>query len=693
MIPAPPADPALGERLARALEGDEVATVLSGLFANLTTCTPRYIRYKPGTSALVQYEVRLDGIDTLAHAWITAGRDAELAFERPSFQRLLGRARRRREGPEIRAAYLPQLGALFQVFPVDRSLPGLVRAASARKVSRLLGRTVGGLRLIRYKPGRKALLRYATEGECVYGKIYVRDARARAVTSAAVAEAGIRSPRPLVFLPEIGGVIFEEARGRRLADFRGSQRFTAGLPAAAGALAGLHAASVPGLRRADESRRLLEAARLLGAIVPERGEAIGRVAASLAPELAASDAGAAIHGDFYDDQVLVDGHAVTLLDFDEARLGDPLRDVGNALAHIARDGDEHARSAFLDAYTSLRPVDERRLMVFEAAALLELAIGPFRRLEPRWPEDVCRLVELAEHRFSEHCGLRVARVTDTATIGRKVETALAGATVVRHKPGRRCTVRYDVDGGGRLWGKAYASRRGPDVYARLARVAAATREDPRVRVPEPVAYLPELQLLLLREVEGEAATPLLLAGDETLAEHIAEALFALHACRAQLGREHALPDELEPLAGRVERIAGARPALARAARHCLALAQQPPTATWRYRTVHRDFYDEQVLVSPAGIAFVDLDDSAESEPALDVANFLAHLRLLGAPPAVGDCFWARYRALDPALDDRLVRFLQATTLLRLADIHLGRNGEGPSRELLGAARDFLEEIC
>jgi aminoglycoside phosphotransferase (APT) family kinase protein len=112
---------------------------------------------------------------------------------------------------------------------------------------------------------------------------------------------------------------------------------------------------------------------------------------------------------------------------------------------------------------------------------------------------------------------------------------------------------------------------------------------------------------------------------------------------------------------------------------------------WRWRPVHRDFYHDQVLVSEGGLSVLDWDDAAMSEPAVDVANFLAHLRLLalqglGTPDALDDLsavFLGRYRQLDGGLDPALLRFLQGATLLRLAEIHRPRTrGEWLAERLL-----------
>jgi Ser/Thr protein kinase RdoA (MazF antagonist) len=269
--------------------------------------------------------------------------------------------------------------------------------------------------------------------------------------------------------------------------------------------------------------------------------------------------------------------------------------------------------------------------------------------------------------------------------------------VVRHKPGRRCTVRYELElGRGRhsegVYAKFFASGRAGRVYRSLAALAAATARSPSVEVPKPVGHNGALRAVLQREVAGTPARDALIRGDRALAERLAEALHALHSCAAELEPHHSLGDELRPLAERVQRLSVAAPALAPLARTCLALAQSAARRSrrWRRRPLHRDLYHDQVLVDGERLAFIDLDDAAMGEPAVDVANFLAHLRLLtleepASAPVLGvvaRAFLRRYRELDRELDGELVTLLRGTTLLRLASIHLARAGEALAAALL-----------
>ena len=661
-IPAPPHDPAL-PGLPTALDGDAVRTLLAPHVTDgcrLVSVRPAYVRYKPGTSCLVQYELDFAGRpgSTLAHVKLFAGVRAQKLWAKGSLQQL---AAQNGSAPLASAAHLPELGAVLHTFPVDPALPALVAAASP------------AAELVRYKPGRKALLRYGP----AYAKLY-DDERAPLVFAAgrAVEAAGIATAHPLACFPSLRMAVHAEVAGVPLRDLHGGA-FAAGVRAAGEALGALHAIAVPGLPRhtcADEAGELAAAARAVATLRPELGEDAARVAADVT-DLLAELAGetTATHGDFSDDQVLVAADGVVLLDFDESRAAHPWRDVGNFLAHLALRGDDAARSSFLDGYGL---TDDERLRPFEAGALLKLAVDPFRRLEANWPIGLERRLALARGRLPSTTGRPVdaalpqlAALTNPSVVAAALGREVLAATIVRHKPGRRCVLRYELDGSV-LYGKTYASDRGPRVFRNLQALA----------MPEPVAFLAGLRLLLQPEVRGTPVRAALLAGEAQVAARIAEAVHALHRRPVTLAREHALADELNALRIRIEALTEHRGRAQRCFARLERAAEEP--CSWRSAPVHRDLYHDQVLLDDGRPILLDLDDAAMSEPALDVANFLAHLRLLALQEPqrrvdvakAAAAFRSRYAALDPLLDPRLVRLLEAGTLLRLACIHapLGR---------------------
>jgi Ser/Thr protein kinase RdoA (MazF antagonist) len=569
---------------------------------------------------------------------------------------------------------------------------------------------------VRHKPGRKALIRFDRKGRRLYVKLHADgDCAARAAVQRNVAAAGVPTALPVAVLPELRAVAHREVPGERLATLRGTEAYARWIPAAAHALATFQRLSPAGFPHAPERERLAAAGRAVDAVVPGLHGAGTRLADAIARRLDRVDGPLGLaHGDFYDDQLLITPEQVSIIDLDEVRAGHPLLDVGTFVAHLSVGSAESLRAAFLDA-CDREGIDVGRSAAFEAAALLSLAITPFRRLEPRWPEEVRRLVDLAASRLAEdRAGRRRppqdsqlpqlrslvrpagASVALTRALGRPV--AVTEVEVVRHKPGLRCTLRYRLADGQTVFAKTYANRRAGRVHESLQTLAGMAR----VRLPAPLGCDDATRLVAIAALPGEPVLARVGAGDPHLGVGLAESLFELHSCGAHLGRRHSLDDEILPLVRRVQDLSGRAPALAAGASSCLerALAGARRSWPWRWRPVHRDFYEDQVLDGPDGLGFIDLDDAAMSEPAVDVANLVAHLRLLalrdgGCPGAavVSRAFIQRYRSLDPALDSRLLTLLVGTTLLRLACIHLPRAGETLARRLLTRSERLLGAAC
>lgn len=257
---------------------------------------------------------------------------------------------------------------------------------------------------------------------------------------------------------------------------------------------------------------------------------------------------------------------------------------------------------------------------------------------------------------------------------------------IRHKPGRRCLIEYELDLERRsapaerivVLGKMRS--RGVD-HATVRLVEAlwsggfSTASDDGISVPEPLGVVPELGLWLQRKVPGTAAT-LLLRGLEgpTLARRIGAALHKLHRSGVSARRVHGLEDELNVLGERFSSLARELPGLSRrldALREdCRRIAATIPAG--RTSGIHRDFYPDQVLVGEDGRLFLlDLDLYSEGDPALDAGNFLAHVVEQGlregvdpgANAAVEEAF--RESWLDLAGEERR-RSVEVYTLLSLA---------------------------
>jgi hypothetical protein len=256
--------------------------------------------------------------------------------------------------------------------------------------------------------------------------------------------------------------------------------------------------------------------------------------------------------------------------------------------------------------------------------------------------------------------------------GEKGHVTLQAIRVIRHKPGRRCLIEYDVvvdrhDTPLRavtLIGKVHA--RGLDMTSyRLVRTLwdAGFADDSldNISVPEPIGAIVEFHLWLQRKVPGVIATQLLTtSGGADLARRIAEAAYKLHHANIPSQRRHTIADEVRILHERMTLLAQTQATWARRLTRLLEACDQIGRSLPlpRFRGIHRDFYPDQVIVDGPRLYLLDFDLYCLGDPGVDVGNFMGHLieqslRTLGDPNALA--------AQAAALEDRFVQLSGAAT--------------------------------
>lgn len=267
------------------------------------------------------------------------------------------------------------------------------------------------------------------------------------------------------------------------------------------------------------------------------------------------------------------------------------------------------------------------------------------------------------------------------------------------RPGRRLSARLRL-GARTFYIKVYRPSRVKGIARRYGLLALRLKDKPPLVLPEMVAADRKRGIVLWRAFSGR---PLVvenkrasgLASGLAFMRQAGRALASVHATRIPLGRTWSGADEMAMLR---ERVVGAPPWM----RSLLPeLASRLGRATGR-STVHRDFYPEQVLVGrtsgrrAARIAFLDWDDAALGPPALDVGNFLAHLRLTTIrSPRLGALLPRMRRAFLDGYGHAHVRSQmawddwEAAALLRLSALAWSRHA---GRDAVRRARVTLSEI-
>ena len=308
-------------------------------------------------------------------------------------------------------------------FPDDPSLPGLAPAADGRAVRRRLRPRPGAVAVepLRYRPRRRAVLRYRLPGgRVVFAKVMTpKRGRHLLDTADRIRDSGpagdLRLALPVGRLGP-GALLVPLMPGVPLRDLLLAGRPVPPPDRLAGLPGALHRHCLPGLppvpgggtsdRRRVDPCTALAAARVVARLLPTHGCAAGRLAEAVIAWSEASDPpdDLVVHGDLYENQVLVDGDRLGLLDLDDLGPGDPLLDAANFAAHLLLLGTGGGpaggvilrfRDELLAGFCRRFDVDPAALAWREAYCLLRLAGGPFRVLHPEWPHRTADRLALA----------------------------------------------------------------------------------------------------------------------------------------------------------------------------------------------------------------------------------------------------------------------------------------------------------
>jgi hypothetical protein len=143
---------------------------------------------------------------------------------------------------------------------------------------------------------------------------------------------------------------------------------------------------------------------------------------------------------------------------------------------------------------------------------------------------------------------------------------VTGATLVRHKPGRRALVEYPVEtaaGPLTLLGKIRAKgtdRTSYQIQQALWHTGRDADSTDGFSIPEPLGLVPDWHMALQRKVPGTPATQLLPTDQGIpLAQRIAALAHKLHRTPVPTPKTHTLADELKILRDRLPLVAEQHP--------------------------------------------------------------------------------------------------------------------------------------
>jgi hypothetical protein len=260
--------------------------------------------------------------------------------------------------------------------------------------------------------------------------------------------------------------------------------------------------------------------------------------------------------------------------------------------------------------------------------------------------------------------------------------------VLKHTPGKRCVIEYWIDMPGvdeeRLIGKVFRDQRGARVFDTLRRLHVATRAGgrprPAFRMAEPLAYYPDLSMIVQTAAQGMEMSRF---GAD------ADWVTAVRAVADNLAALHELPADVEPRTlgwlthklcrPRPDEIGLLRPELADPVENILQALALADAAGPGSTVVHGDLGLGQVLCWEDRATFVDLDGACRSHAALDVANFIVSLRLRLGPlsPEPERAFTERYLERRPGESLAWLNAFEALAYLRRAATAFRKASQDP----------------
>jgi len=258
----------------------------------------------------------------------------------------------------------------------------------------------------------------------------------------------------------------------------------------------------------------------------------------------------------------------------------------------------------------------------------------------------------------------------THLVGDKGAMTVRAITVLRHKPGRRCVIEYDVElarppqqpASLELIGKVrtrHSPVRGVRLLQSLRNLGFSSPSHDGILVPEPIGVIQKYRMAVQQKVPGKMLTELLTTPSaEPLVRRVAEAAHKLHHAGVQTDKTHTMSDELDMLRDRLTLVACAEKRWAQRLEHLLTECTHLASTVRNPipRGIHRDFYADQVLVDRDQLYLIDFDLYCVGDPALDIGNFIGHitefsLRTFGNPSALV--------SLEQALEERFVELAGA----------------------------------
>lgn len=381
---------------------DELLSELLGESVRVTRT-----RYKPHTSALVAFRRAGSGAGSYGWASTTSPEHVEKLRRRADSSQKHGGGIRLLQPGRPHADVVVAAGPIEEDWPLRPNLrwlreQGLGRLGALPASKHVLDPPVS---VLRYNPERRLVARVPAAGLPVVVKTAVQPDN----TAAGLRLRQLLADHGVPVLPELAdpdcaahGISASPEWGH--GDLSGSDNGPAARRAGE-ALATLHGidpgpGADPAADAEDLARQLAATRSMITRLLPELDAPVTRLTVRLLTRIGAFSTGAhspvLVHGDFSADQVLVDGTAVRLIDFDRVRTSDPVMDLGSfaAVEETARPSGPRPvaggrqTAQLIEGYRAAGGHLPRTGVETWAAFRLFLnSVDPFRNRAGDWPAD------------------------------------------------------------------------------------------------------------------------------------------------------------------------------------------------------------------------------------------------------------------------------------------------------------------
>lgn len=360
---------------------------------DIRSCRLGSICYRPARRLRVAYQLRVDGRDVNVAASTFPSRDhSEHAFRAAAdTARHSGRLR-----PVVHDT---GLDTVFWTFPNDRRLVLSAAIEAHEDLAGSIDRGWTTSELVDYDPESSAVVRCLDDADQVvaYAKVHSGDEgehtyQVHSAIAGLARSAGPRIAQPLAYSKRHRTLVVEPVTGPSVRVLTGAER-ARGLHEYGAALAKLHSLPGDGMApgRRDELARLRYRADGVLMMLPAVAEQVREFLAELAARWGeAHEPLVPIHGDTNENNAILEGNHVALIDFDRAGVGAAGSDVCNFLGllryfralGLISPADEQARAtAFTGGYGCVRALPGPDVMrMHESAALAERVFRAVIRL-------------------------------------------------------------------------------------------------------------------------------------------------------------------------------------------------------------------------------------------------------------------------------------------------------------------------